>query len=88
MPAGEIDLFSRSAFSAESSLARIMWARPRIAFIGVRISWLILARKALFAWLAFSASCVASTSCAVRSATKILKMMPVLIEFFTETLFL
>ena len=29
---------------------------PMIAFIGVRISWLMVARKALFAWLAASAS--------------------------------
>ncbi len=33
---------------------------PMIAFIGVLISWLIVARKALFAWLASSASCRAS----------------------------
>ena len=29
--------------------------KPRIAFIGVRISWLMLARKSLFARLAASA---------------------------------
>ncbi len=29
---------------------------PITAFIGVRISWLIVARKALFAWVAASAS--------------------------------
>ena len=29
---------------------------PMIAFIGVRISWLIVARKALLAWLASSAA--------------------------------
>ena len=29
---------------------------PMTAFIGVRISWLMVARKALFAWVAASAS--------------------------------
>jgi hypothetical protein len=38
--------------------------KPRIAFIGVRISWLMLARKSLFARLAASAS-----SFALRSST-------------------
>ena len=42
---------------------------PRIAFIGVRISWLMLARKSLLAWFATSARSLASSSCAVRSRT-------------------
>ncbi len=33
---------------------------PMIAFIGVRISWLIAARKVLLAWLACSATSRAS----------------------------
>ncbi len=32
---------------------------PMMAFIGVRISWLMLARKSLFAWVAASAACLA-----------------------------
>jgi hypothetical protein len=43
---------------------------PITAFIGVRISWLIAARNALFAWFAESASTLASSSSAVRSATR------------------
>jgi hypothetical protein len=42
---------------------------PMMAFIGVRISWLMLARKALLAWLAASAASLAAASSAVRSAT-------------------
>ena len=38
---------------------------PMTAFIGVRISWLMVARKALFAALAFSAA--ARASCASRN---------------------
>ena len=38
-------------------------------FIGVRISWLIVARKALLARLASSASRVAASSSAVRAVT-------------------
>ncbi len=37
---------------------------PMIAFIGVRISWLIAARKVLFAWLASSAARRASSASA------------------------
>ena len=33
---------------------------PMTPFIGVRISWLIVARKSLFAWLAISACSFAS----------------------------
>ncbi len=38
---------------------------PMIAFIGVRISWLMAARKVLLAWLACSAA-----SCAARPSSK------------------
>ena len=34
---------------------------PMIRFMGVRISWLMLARKRLFALLASSADCIALT---------------------------
>ncbi len=34
-------------------------AMPRIAFIGVRISWLIVARNWLLALFAYSAACLA-----------------------------
>jgi len=33
-----------------------MSPKPKTAFMGVRISWLMLARNSLFAWLAISAS--------------------------------
>ncbi len=56
--------------------ARI-WAKPRMAFSGVRSSWLIDDRNADFAWLAFLASSIASpsselasSSWAVRSCTR------------------
>ena len=45
-------------------------AIPMIALSGVRISWLMLARKSLFARLATSAASLASRSSAVRSATR------------------
>ena len=32
------------------------WVKPRMAFIGVRISWLIFAKKTLLAWLAATAA--------------------------------
>ena len=37
-----------------SSVSSTSSAMPRMAFIGVRISWLMLARKAPFAWFAAS----------------------------------
>ena len=40
------------------------WVKPRIAFIGVRISWLILAKKMPLARLAASAAFLASSSAA------------------------
>mmetsp|Transcript_3280 Transcript_3280/g.11534 ORF Transcript_3280/g.11534 Transcript_3280/m.11534 type:complete len:246 (-) Transcript_3280:425-1162(-) len=47
----------------------ISWVKPRMAFSGVRNSWLIVARKRPLAWLAASARSLASLSSAVRSAT-------------------
>ena len=47
-------------------------AVPRTPFIGERISWLIVARKFDFAWLAASACCraaISSSSVRLRSAT-------------------
>ena len=43
--------------------------RPRIAFSGVRSSWLMLARNALFARFAASAASLAACSSVVRSDT-------------------
>jgi len=45
--------------SGESSSRLVM---PMTPFIGVRISWLIIARKALLAWAARSAASLASLS--------------------------
>ena len=42
-----------------SSVAARSSAMTMMPFIGVRISWLIVARKADFAWLAWSAACAA-----------------------------
>ncbi len=42
-------------------------AKPIIAFIGVRISWLILDRKVVFAWFAFCACIKASCKACVCS---------------------
>ena len=39
---------------------------PMIAFIGVRISWLMLARNSDFAWVAASAATLARSSSASR----------------------
>ncbi|MNH10804.1 hypothetical protein D3C79_702940 [compost metagenome] len=41
-------------------------SRPITAFIGVRISWLMVARKVLLVWLACSASSLAWRSCSSR----------------------
>ena len=42
---------------------------PSTPFIGVRISWLMVARKSLLAWLAASAASLARSSSSVRAAT-------------------
>lgn len=54
------------------SCARI-WENPMTALSGVRISWLMLARKALLARLAASASSLACASSAVRASTSSLR---------------
>ena len=46
------------------------WLKPRIAFSGVRSSWLIRDRNSVLAALACSARAVAAASSAVRSATR------------------
>ena len=55
-----------------SGVSRASPVMLMIAFIGVRISWLITARNALFAWLAASAAALASaiSACAVPSASR------------------
>ena len=58
-----------SRCSAVSGVSRQSCVMPRMPFIGVRISWLILARKALFASFASRASfaaSMASSSAALR----------------------
>jgi len=58
--------------SAVSAVAQSSWTMPRMPFMGVRISWLMLARKADFAWLAVSAASLAAAMAASvsrRSAT-------------------
>ena len=56
--------------SVRSRSRRRSWANPRMAFIGVRISWDMLARNRLFARFALSAATLASSSSLVRWATK------------------
>ncbi|MCW0416355.1 hypothetical protein NB689_002109 [Xanthomonas sacchari] len=62
-----------SCAACDSALCRSRYSMPRIAFIGVRISWLMLARKSLLDWLALSAASIARRSsrsrrfCSVRS---------------------
>ncbi len=54
------------------------FAMPRMPFIGVRISWLIVARNSDFAWLAASAwrrASISSRSARFRSVMS--RMMPV-----------
>ena len=49
---------------------RAMRSRPMMAFIGVRISWLMLERKAvfaLFAWLASSSAMLSDSRCCASS---------------------
>jgi hypothetical protein len=58
---------SRPACSGVTAARRSRWTSPRMAFIGVRISWLMLARKALLARLASSAAALASST--ARSAS-------------------
>ena len=65
------DRCSLTTDSGCASCAR--WVMPRIAFIGVRISWLMLARKSLLARFAASAASLACswrTSRSARSACK------------------
>ena len=59
---------AKSRCSASSSVSRSRPLIPMTAFIGVRISWLIAARNALFAWLAPSAAAVASWASVKRRA--------------------
>ncbi len=59
----------RSAWAGVTPSRRSRWVRPRMAFMGVRISWLMLARKALLARPAASAWVLARVSSAVRWAT-------------------
>ena len=47
---------AKSRCSSVSSVSSNSPPIPITAFSGVRISWLIVARKALFAWFAASAS--------------------------------
>src|SRR3546814_13347092 len=46
----------------------IIWEKPRMAFSGVRSSWLMLARNSDLARLAFSACCLAAASASMLSA--------------------
>ncbi|MPN26751.1 hypothetical protein SDC9_174176 [bioreactor metagenome] len=59
-------LSRRSLCSGLRPPRRIRCAMPVMALSGVRISWLMLARKALFAWLAASAASLATLSSCAR----------------------
>ena len=63
-------LFRQSCTRAFSSMwARPMEVMPRMAFMGVRMSWDILDKNRLFAWLASSASRRAASSAAFTRAS-------------------
>ena len=67
------ELFTVSRYVRCSSVRSVPRARsvmPITPFIGVRISWLMLARNSLFARLAASAASFACASSAVRSCTR------------------
>ena len=67
-----ISRYSRCSRSCGvSSSSSVM---PRTPFIGVRISWLMLARNSLFARLAASATSFAATSCQVCCRTRRLRV--------------
>ena len=67
LSAADFTVFSHCRGSSASGVSRISSVMPRIAFIGVRISWLTLAKKASLARLPASASSLArsksSSSC-------------------------
>ncbi len=60
---------TRSMYSGRSTSRRSSSEKPMIAFIGVRISWLMLPRNAVLARLADSARSRSATTSAVRSLT-------------------
>ena len=72
--AAVVSLSMRSRARPSWQSRRIRWARPMMAFIGVRISWLMLARKALLARLAASAASRASRSASAACFCSVLSM--------------
>ncbi|MNR48481.1 hypothetical protein D3C85_1677250 [compost metagenome] len=50
------------------------WVMPSTAFIGVRISWLMLATNSLFARLATSALSMALRSCCAASFSRLMSL--------------
>ena len=80
-------LLRRSICRGLDAAARIRWVSPMIAFMGVRISWLMLARKALLARLALSARArLGQLRGALRDQH--LQMVAVPIEFLLDAFFL
>jgi hypothetical protein len=75
VPAELSILSSRSACSGVAPARRIRCVRPMMAFIGVRISWLMFARKALLARLAASASSLARSSACSTSLRRVMSVM-------------
>jgi hypothetical protein len=69
MLAGLIDGVGEARCCALSAVWRSSSVMPRMPFIGVRISWLIVARNSLFARLPASARSLALRSSAVRDST-------------------
>ena len=65
--AASLTLTRRAWASTSGTLRRSRWVSPMIAFIGVRISWLMLARKTLLARLAASEASRAASSSTERS---------------------
>ena len=60
---------TKRPWRSSSGVSRSRSDMPRMPFIGVRISWLMFARKRLLARLAASACSLAARSSAVRAST-------------------
>lgn len=56
-------LVTMSCAAPGNSLRWSRYSMPRMVFIGVRISWLMLARKSDLDWLALLAASIARRSC-------------------------
>ena len=76
-PPADSTILRSCRWSSPRLVSRTSSVRPRMAFIGVRISWLTLARNSSLAWLALSAAAFAILSSASRRLCSVTSwMMP------------